>query len=170
MLSLTLPTASPSRSKPAPTWPYPGLPSLQGCSAMGLSVVMCFEVFQHDLIYCHSCFKVCQLQHGLTLEPQSLQRYTCCATDSHGQRCFDVYLLWLGLMQGHSCCTDSSMSPRLFNSSAQRSPSLSSTAAEKQQDALPICQTRHLCCDQQNTVRLSAVQQAAKPKAATNKH
>ncbi|KAK4820156.1 hypothetical protein QYF61_020531 [Mycteria americana] len=46
---------SPFTSKPTPTWPYPWLQSLQGCtcSVVGLSMATRFEVLQHDLMHTH---------------------------------------------------------------------------------------------------------------------
>ena len=73
----------PFRSKCAPTWPYPWLQSLQGCtcSVVGLSMATRFEMLQHDLMHSHRCFEVYLLQRGLILGLQSLQRYTFCGTD-----------------------------------------------------------------------------------------
>jgi len=145
---------SPSGSKPAPTWTYSWLQSLQECtgSVVGLSMATCFEVLRRDLMHSQWCFKMYLLQHGLIhshrcckkyllqrgfiCRPQSLQRNTCCSTDittaTDASRCT---MLWHGLVHGHrhfgvSCsCVDSSTGDSPFDLSSHWASSPSSTAA-----------------------------------------
>lgn len=143
---------SPLWSKPAPTWPFPpGEPLF--CYGLILGNVPqgvpAWPQIQSSMF--QGVPAAAWISPWATI---SAEVHLLCHRHNHDHRCFDVYLLWLGLIQGHRCFRmsymDSSMSPRLLGSSSQRSPSLSSTAAEKQQRwsaHLPE-QPHHLCSDQ----------------------